>query len=69
MINVITAERAAEILKAHGYSTANGNKVKQGIAQGVFPFGVAVQMSKHCVYDIWEESLMNWISERESKED
>ena len=44
MIKVIKAERAAEILKEHGYKDANAEKIKRGLVQRVFPFGQAIQM-------------------------
>ncbi len=68
MIKVIKPEKAAEILKEHGYTDANPNKIKQGIVQGIFPFGVAIMMSKHYVYDIYEALLLKWIKEREENE-
>lgn len=66
MIKVIKAERAAEILKEHGYHDANAEKIKMGLAQGVFPFGQAIKMSKNTVYDIYENLLLKWIAERDS---
>lgn len=63
MMNVIKVDKAVEILKAHGYKTANVNKIKAGIEQGLFPFGVAVHLD-HTVYDIFEPLLMDWIKER-----
>lgn len=67
MIKVIKAEQAAEILKEHGYSSANAVKIKKGIEQGVFPFGQAIHMGKRTVYDIYENLLLRWIKERESE--
>ncbi len=66
MIKVIKAERAAEILKEHGYKDANAEKIKMGLVQGVFPFGQAIHMSKSTVYDIYENLLFKWIAERDS---
>ena len=67
MIKVIKAEQAAEILKEHGYSSANAVKVKMGLEQGVFPFGQAIHMQSKTVYDIYENLLLRWIKERESE--
>lgn len=67
MIKVIKAEQAAEILKEHGYSSANAVKIKMGLEQGVFPFGQAIHMQGKTVYDIYENLLMLWIKERESE--
>ena len=67
MIKVIKAEQAAEILKEHGYSSANAVKIKKGLEQGVFPFGQAIHMQGKTVYDIYENLLMLWIKERESE--
>ena len=67
MIKVIKAEQAAEILKEHGYSSANAVKIKMGLEQGVFPFGQAIHMGKQTVYDIYESLLLKWIKERESE--
>ncbi len=66
MIKVIKAEKAAEILKANGYTSANAEKIKMGLEQRVYPFGDAIQMSKRMVYDIYEKKLMKWIQERDS---
>ena len=67
LMRVIKAEQAAEILKEHGYSSANAVKIKMGIEQGKFPFGVAIRMKKNTVYDIYENLLLRWIKERESE--
>ena len=67
MIKVIKAEQAAEILKEHGYSSANAVKIKMGLEQGVFPFGQAIRMQGKTVYDIYENLLLRWIKERESE--
>ena len=64
LMRVIKAEEAAEILKEHGYNSANAVKVKMGLEQGVFPFGQAIHMGKQTVYDIYEKQLMDWIKER-----
>lgn len=66
MIKVIKPEEAAEILKKHGYKSATPVKIRQGLIQGVFPFGNAIQMSSNVVYDIYYELLMKWIKERDS---
>ena len=67
LMKVIKAEQAAEILKEHGYSSANAVKIKMGLEQGVFPFGQAIHMGKRTVYDIYENLLLRWIKERESE--
>ena len=64
LMRVIKAEEAAEILKQHGYKSANAVKVKMGLEQGVFPFGQAIHMGKRTVYDIYKKQLMDWIKER-----
>lgn len=64
LMRVIKAEEAAEILKQHGYKSANAVKVKMGLEQGVFPFGQAIRMQGKTVYDIYEKQLMDWIKER-----
>ena len=66
MIEVIKPEQASEILKAHGYKSATPIKIRQGLIQGLFPFGQAIQMSSNTVYDIYLELLMKWIAERDS---
>ena len=67
LMRVIKAEQAAEILKEHGYSSANAVKIKRGLEQGVFPFGQAIHMQGKTVYDIYENLLLRWIKERESE--
>ncbi len=41
MITVIKPERASEILKEAGYTSASPVKIRQGLIQGIFPFGQA----------------------------
>lgn len=68
VMKVIKPEQAAEILKQHGYTSANPEKIRYGLVQGVFPFGQAIQMDKNTVYDIYYSLLMKWIKERSESE-
>lgn len=68
MITVIKPEKASEILKENGYTSASPVKIRQGLIQGIFPFGQAIQMKSETVYDIYLELLLKWIEERSDKE-
>lgn len=62
-IVVINTEQACEILKNHGMNI-QPNHLRAGIDCGAYPFGVAVQMKKSSVYEIFKPLLMKWIAER-----
>lgn len=62
-IVVISTEQACEILKEHGMSI-QPNHLRAGIDCGAYPFGIAVQMKKSSVYEIFKPLLMKWIAER-----
>lgn len=62
-IVVITVHQACLILKEHGMPI-QPNHLRAGIDCGAYPFGVAVQMNKSPVYEIFKPLLMKWIDER-----
>lgn len=63
-IRVINTKRACEILADHGMKT-DPNKIGLGLQQKVYPFGVAIH-DKRWIYEIYENLLLDWISERSS---
>lgn len=63
-IRVINTKRACEILADHGMKT-DPNKIGLGLQQKVYPFGVAIH-DKRWIYEIYENLLIDWISERSS---
>ena len=63
LLSVISAEKAVEIINAHGWHT-NIHHVYAGLACGAYPFGVAIPMGKSTVYEVYEPLLLKWIDER-----
>lgn len=62
-IETLTPEKAAVYLRNMGLSTT-AETLRQGISQGVYPFGVAIRLEKSVVYQIFLRQLDDWISER-----
>lgn len=62
-IVVLNTAQTCKTLKEHGM-TIQPNHLRAGIDCGAYPFGVAVQMSKGAVYEIFKPLLMRWIEER-----
>lgn len=63
LINVIGVADTVKILAEHGMKI-QPEHLRAGIDCGAYPFGVAVKMEKHCVYEIFKPLLMRWIEER-----
>ena len=63
MIKVLKVKDACKILKAHGMDT-NVVRIEMALRQKVYPWGVAIQMEKSWVYEIYSTLLMQWIAER-----
>lgn len=66
-MNVISVQRACEILKEHGWSVSPPH-IRAGLEAKVYPFGDAIPMGKQYSYDIHENLLYKWIAERENNE-
>ena len=62
-IVVISVAQAVEILKQHGMAIYPEH-LRAGIECGAYPFGKAIKMQKHSVYEIYKPLLMRWIDER-----
>lgn len=67
VIRTLTPDEAAERLKKLGVSTS-AQKIRAGLEQGVYPFGVRIQM-KGNVYEIYERLFNKWVEERIDKGD
>lgn len=65
-IRELSPAEAVEILRANG-SLIGLELLKAGIEQGVFPFGVYVQMGRK-QHIIFRRLLMEWIAERAEPE-
>lgn len=61
-IHVISVTEAARIMTDHGYPM-NPQKLRLGLQQGAYPFGVAINM-KQWDYDIFEWQLLQYLDER-----
>ena len=64
VIETLTVQEACEELRALGMSISL-DKLRDGIEQGVFPFGICIQM-KERKFDIFRVPFDKWISERVS---
>lgn len=62
ILPTITVKEAAERLKNLGVKTSP-TKIMVGIQQGVYPFGVCIEMDKY-QYEIYERKFDEWVSER-----
>lgn len=59
----ITPEQAAERLRALGMKIT-APTIREGMAQGRFPFGDYIKTEKSCVCYVYPRLLERWISER-----
>lgn len=66
-IKVISVTEAARIMTEYGYPM-NPQKLRLGLQQGVYPFGVCIKMSDWC-YDIFEWQLLKWLSEQAGEQE
>lgn len=62
---VIGTAEAAKILREAGFDTVNVPRLNAGLQQGVYPFGVAISLTKDkYVYEVYPILLYKWIEER-----
>ena len=69
LMKILTVNEACRILTEHGFSVSPahlGAHLGAGLQQGVYPFGVAIQM-KQWVYEIYDTLLYKWIDERSAE--
>lgn len=59
----ITPEQAAERLRAAGMRIT-ATIIREGMAQGQFPFGSYIKTEKSCVCFVYPRLLERWIAER-----
>lgn len=62
-LKVITAQEAAEILRQCGMRISP-TLVRDGLRQGLFPFGTLIQSGKSIRCFVYERQLNAWIRER-----
>lgn len=62
-ILTMTPDNAATYLRERGLSIT-GETVRDGIRQGVYPFGLVIERGKSPVYQIFKKQLDEWIEER-----
>jgi len=62
---VIGTVEAAKILREAGFDTVNVPRLNAGLQQRVYPFGVAINLTKdRFVYEVYPILLYKWIEER-----
>lgn len=62
-IENMTVEEATQKLRAMGVKIS-ATTLREGIAQGQFPFGSYIKTDKSCVCYVWTRMLEKWIAER-----
>lgn len=62
-IETMTVEEATENLRARGVKTSP-NKIRNGLKQGVYPFGDVVMMDKAPSFTIYKRLFDMWVAER-----
>ncbi len=62
-IKTMTIEEATERLRALGMKMSP-SKLRNGIQQGVYPFGDAVMMDKHPSFEIYTVLFEAWVEKR-----
>lgn len=62
-IETMTVEQTVEALREFGMRI-NAEKLRNGIRQGVYPFGDCVRMEKQDSFDIYAELFKSWAAER-----
>lgn len=67
LIHVISVNEAARIMTEHGYPMTP-QKLRLGLQQKAFPFGVAINM-KQWDYDIFEWQLLQYLDERAGEQE
>lgn len=66
-IATLTPQDAAQYLRDRGLSISS-DTLRQGIRQGVYPFGLVIELDKSPVYQIFKKQLDAWIAERTVEE-
>lgn len=62
-IETMTVEEATQKLRAMGVKIST-TTLREGIAQGQFPFGSYIKTDKSCVCYVWTRLLEKWVAER-----
>lgn len=62
-IDSMTVEAATRKLRESGISITSST-LRDGIAQGQFPFGTYIKTERSCVCYVWTKLLDRWIAER-----
>lgn len=62
-IETMTVEEATQKLRALGLKIST-TTLREGIAQGQFPFGSYIKTDKSCVCYVWTRLLEKWVAER-----
>ena len=62
-IEVLTPDDATKFLRECGMKVGV-ETLRNGIRQGVYPFGICVEGGQHPVYQIFKKQLIEWAQER-----
>lgn len=62
---IITAEAAVKELRAALGMSITAPTLRDGVAQGQFPFGSYIKTEKSCVCFVYTRLLEQWIAERD----
>lgn len=62
-IETMTVEEATQKLRALGLKIST-TTLREGIAQGQFPFGSYIKTDKSCVCYVWTRPFEKWVEER-----
>lgn len=62
-IETMTAEEATQKLRELGVKIST-TTLRDGIAQGQFPFGSYIKTGKSCVCFVWTRLFERWVAER-----
>ena len=66
-IATLPPQDAAQYLRDRGLSISP-DTLRQGIKQGVYPFGIVIEMERSPVFQIVKKQLDAWIAERTVEE-
>lgn len=66
-IATLTVQDTAQYLRDRGLSISP-DTLRQGIKQGVYPFGIVIEMERSPVFQIFKKQLDAWIAERTVEE-
>ena len=62
-IDTLSLKEATEVLRQAGLRTTE-TTIRDGLEQGVYPFGDCVKRGKNRVFHIYRRLLEQWIDER-----